>query len=302
MQRLLLTLAFLTFAFCRVIIAQQTAEAAPADEPASQQEKQQEEFLRVQESDGEPVALQTAIASYHAPAGSPHAGARVDLVGAVHIGEQDYYEQLDEMFQQYDVVLYELVAPEGTRVEPDEAHAGRHPIGALQVGMRDVLELEFQLEQIDYSAPNFRHADMSPEEFSEDMRRRGDSLLKMAFRMMGAGIAAQGNAPAANDAALLMALLSPNRAKDLKRVMAAQFREMDAAMAGIADAEGRSTIITERNAKAFDVLEDELQKGKKKIAIFYGAGHLDDMAQRLKSDFGFTTGEKKWLTAWDLTE
>ena len=34
-------------------------------------------------------------------------------------------------------------------------------------------------------ATNFRHADMSPEEFVEDLEKRGDSVWKMVARMMG---------------------------------------------------------------------------------------------------------------------
>ena len=38
----------------------------------------------------------------------------VDLIGAVHVGEKEYYEALNKRFEQYDSMLYELVAPEGT--------------------------------------------------------------------------------------------------------------------------------------------------------------------------------------------
>ena len=41
----------------------------------------------------------------------------------------------------------------------------------------------------------------------------------------------------------------------------------------------------DRNAKAFSVLEDELAGDAKRVAVFYGAGHLPDMAQRLEDDF-----------------
>ena len=37
----------------------------------------------------------------------------IDLIGAVHIGEKAYYDKLNKEFEQYDVLLYELVAPEG---------------------------------------------------------------------------------------------------------------------------------------------------------------------------------------------
>ena len=53
-------------------------------------------------------------------------GFVVDLIGAVHVGEKSYYEALDKQFEDYDAVLYELVAPEGTRV-PKGSKPGGHP-------------------------------------------------------------------------------------------------------------------------------------------------------------------------------
>ena len=55
--------------------------------------------------------------------------------------------------------------------------------------MKNVLKLEFQLDCIDYSVPNMVHADMSPEEFSQSMKDRGESFLKMFLRAMGQAMA-----------------------------------------------------------------------------------------------------------------
>jgi hypothetical protein len=62
-----------------------------------------------------------------------------------------------------------------------------------------------------------------------------------------------------------------------------------------------STIITERNKKCFAVLQKEIDKGHKRIGVFYGAGHLPDMQQRLADDFGLKRAGETWLVAWDLT-
>ena len=71
--------------------------------------------------------------------------------------------------------------------------------------------------------------------------------------------------------------------------------------AGMSDANGENTIIKGRNAKAFSVLEDELSGDSKRVAVFYGAGHLPDMAKRLEDDFKMTERKTIWLDAWDLT-
>jgi len=67
-------------------------------------------FLRVDKDDqGKPRALQTALATYEIQSGESK-GARVDLIGAVHVGERSYYQELNRRFTEYDAVLYELVA------------------------------------------------------------------------------------------------------------------------------------------------------------------------------------------------
>ncbi len=146
----------------------------------------------------------------------------------------------------------------------------------MQVAMKDALELVFQLDEIDYEAKNFVHADMTPQEFLNDMQKRKDSFVNMFARVLGSSIAAQGSS-ANQDAAVLAALMQPNRAIALRRVFAQQFETADIQMAGLEDAEGLSTLVTERNAKAMEVLKTQLGKGKRKLAIFYGAAHLDDM-------------------------
>lgn len=305
------------FAFPALLIAQETATADPpakeaqdkADKPAAEKsekgnaaakDKEAGGYIRITKTDsGKPESLETSIVRYVGPKGSRYEGVIVDLVGVVHIGQKEYYEELQKKLKTYDVVLYELVAPDGTRVSPEEVKSSRSPLSAMQLGMRDMLNLEFQLEHIDYFAKNFRHADMSPEEFMEDMEERGDSLWKMGLRMMGAGLAS--SASQGGDAGMLLALLSgEDRSKKLKQTMAKQLVDVEVMTAGIDDANGQNTLIRGRNIKAFTVLKEEIESGKKRIAVFYGAGHLPDMAERLEQDFSMNAESTEWFQAWDL--
>ena len=254
-------------------------------------------FLRIRRTDsGEPVALETSIVRYVPADGSD--GMTVDLVGAVHIADRQYYRQLNEAFTEYDALLYELVAPENMR--PVSGQRAQHPVTGIQRTLKNMLELEFQLDQVDYSPKNFVHADMSPAEFAESMKDRGESFLQMYFRMLGYAMATQSSNPG-SDASLLLALFSQNRAVRLKRIMADQFEDLDGALSAFNGPDG-STLISERNKKALSVLREQMDKGKRRIGIFYGAGHFADMEQRLVDDFGLRRAEVKWLTAWDLGE
>jgi hypothetical protein len=169
----------------------------------------------------------------------------------------------------------------------------------MQRGMQTMLELEFQLDRIDYTKPNFVHADMSPEEFSQSMKDKDESMLSMFFRMMGHGARQQANNGGSGDAEMLFAMFSKDRSARLKRAMASQFENLEGQMVALEGKDG-STIITERNKKALQVLRRELDAGKKKVAIFYGAGHLNDMHQRLLGEFKLQKESERWLTAWSL--
>ena len=256
-------------------------------------------YIRISRTeDKKPKALETSIVRFEGLPGTIHEGRSVDLVGVVHIGQKDYYDEIGRRLAEYDVVLYELVAPDGTRIRPEDLKRRRSVLASMQTGMKDMLNLEYQLEHIDYLSENFRHADMSPDEFAEDMKSRGDGLVKMFARMMGAGLASQ--AGSGGDVGMLMALVSENRSMMLKQTMARQLIDVDVAVAGLDDESGENTLIKGRNRKAFEVLKEELAAGKKKIAVFYGAGHLDDMGQRLENDFQMTRRSSEWLQAWDL--
>jgi hypothetical protein len=306
-MRFLIALLFLFSAgIANRLLAQSDVATPPASEEKVADAKSEtktsdsELYMRIKKTEaGKPEALQTAIVRYVGQPGTAHDGAVVDLVGVVHIGQGEYYKDLNDRLAKYDSVLYELVAPDGTRIRPEDLKERRSMLASMQTGMKDMLNLEYQLELVDYMAENFRHADMSPEEFVEDLKRRGDSVVKMVARMMGAGLASQ--ASGGGDTGMLFAMFSNNRSKMMKQAMAKQLVDIDLVTAGMDDANGDNTLIKGRNEKAFSILKEELAAGHDKVAVFYGAGHLPDMAERLEADFGMKPAKTTWLTAWDLT-
>jgi hypothetical protein len=281
-----------------LVRAEAPASIAATEEPG-QASAEQTRFIRLRRDDSKrPVAMETAVVRYIS---AQRPGVAVDLIGAVHIADRAYYDELNKLFETYEVVLYELVAPEGTRIPKGGRKEGSgHPIGALQEGMSTILELRHQLDCVDYTKSNLIHADLSPEEFNKRMEQRGESFFQMFLRLMGQGMAQSATgAGGVNDATLLMALFSKDRATRLKAAMAEQFENLDGQMA-VFDGPDGSTIITERNKRCLGVLDQQLNDGKKTIAIFYGAGHLPDMERHLLADYGLKRASEKWLTAWQL--
>jgi hypothetical protein len=286
-------------AWSGLIVLLLTGLVRAADDAATTPAAEETKFIRVRRSDdNRPAAMETAVVKYLA---EKRPGVEVDLVGAIHVGDKAYYDDLNKLFEKYDIVLYELVAPEGTRV-PKGGRKGpsTHPIGLMQEGMSSLLDLAHQLNCVDYTKENFVHADMSPDDFAKAMENRNESFLQMFLRLMGTGMAqSAGGAEGTSDAALLMALFSKDRAIALKTVVCQQFASMDGALAALDGPEG-SAIITERNKRCFEVLDKQIEAGKKRIAIFYGAAHLPDMERRLVGDYGFKRSGETWLTAWEL--
>ncbi len=273
--------------------------AEDSQQSAANEEAAASRFLRlVRNNAKEPTAMEASIVR-HKSRGDDPSGPTVDLVAAVHVADKSYYVALNREFRKYDVVLFELVAPKGTEV-PRGGGKSDNPVSLLQNMMKNVLELEYQLSVIDYTRENMVHADMSPEQFANSMRDRNESVLGMFLRMFGYAIARQSQETERSpDAEMLLALFDKNRALALKRVVAEQFQDMDGTLSALEGPDG-STIISERNKVALAVLRKQIAAGKRKIAIFYGAGHMPDLQKRLEKDFNLLPTDTRWLKAWDL--
>ncbi len=222
------------------------------------------------------------------------------------------------MFSKYDALLFEAVMPKeavrrgfrpgvggGGRRRNDEdqwtdAKVGLQAISVLQLGAKDALGLEFQLAGIDYTSRNFVHADMTQEEFEASMAKRGESFSQMLAREMGKAALKQQNVnPLAQSLDLALSLLSSDRKYRVRRIAAVELTRANEGDT-FAGADGTSTIITERNIKALQVLKAQLKKGRKRIGLFYGAGHFPDMEKRVLDEFGYERVSEKWVTAWEL--
>ena len=292
MNRSLRRAAVLTIASVASCLAAASARAE-SDAP---------KYLRYVEQAGE-NKLETSIVRF-----KNKDGATVDLIGAVHIADPAYYETLNQRFKEYDALLYEMVKPKGMegvrRREPGEG--GGSWVSTLQMFMKDQLDLDFQLDRIDYSQKNFVHADLDAEAFFERQEARGENMATLMLNSMLHEMSKAANDP--NGVAdvgvmdLIAALQAPDRARQLKIVMAKQFESMDSALDAMGGADG-SVILDERNKQALKVVKEQLDAGKTHLGVFYGAGHMHGMEEMLTGLMGFKQqGPPMWLTAWDLTD
>ncbi len=182
-------------------------------------------FVRVTEDDqDQPLALQVAIASY-----SPRTGRdiRVDLISAIHIGDSDYYAALNNLFRNYDALLYELIAPKDVVISRQDSERSG-VISNTQIMMKNMLQLSFQLDEIDYGASNFVHADLTPTELAQSMDERGESLYVYFWRLFYASIDQYAKDPLGlNDMRMLSAMLSADSDNAFKIILAYEMTNLD---------------------------------------------------------------------------
>jgi hypothetical protein len=266
------------------------------------------QFLRYVENDDGSATLETSIARY-----KDDQGRIVDLIGAVHVGDASYYEQLNRIFRSYDALLYEMVKPKDVDLSEapvdDPAESTKNSgswVGNFQRLLKDVLELEFQLDGIDYGAKNFVHADLDAETFFRMQKERGESILTLMLKatldQMKAASGDQAADAAAQQASLLMTFFAKDQATALKRVLGKQFGEIEKIAAGFEKGPRgeESVLVVERNKACLDVLAKSLANGSKRVGIFYGAAHFPDMERRLIADFGMKLTSTDWVIAWNV--
>jgi hypothetical protein len=288
---------FLATALCLPFASFLRADA-PTNRPSVQALAPDEvKFMRFVEDAHSGGRLETAVVTYR-----NDAGATVRLVAAVHIGEKSYYEGLNDTFRGDDAVLYELVKPKDAGV-PHPNQPSKSGIGQFQHFLKDQLNLDFQLDDIDYGRPNFVHADLDAETFEKMQEERGESMftlmLKQMMHEMSKGDVARELDTGDLADEMIKMFCRPDAERQVKLLLARHMGDAEKAAAGMDGPDG-SVILTERNKAALKVLRKTLDEGKKHISIFYGAAHMPSMSETLVKDFGFKPVSVEWRMAWDL--
>ena len=242
--------------------------------------------------------LQTAIVSFE-----NDAGVQVNLVAAVHLGEEEYYAALNDYFRTQDLVLYELVA------EPDQVpvRGGSEPnsslIGFIQQAMAGFLNVGFQLDEIDYTQPNFLHADLTPSQLDKLMASKNENFFTMFLNLAMAQIAEQNASPdeplsSFTMMSLIAAMNSENQNAAVKFLFAQELGRSGGVIVGEA-LEQQLTILGDRNKAALRVLGEALRNPDfRQISIFYGAAHMPGIEREISATMGFIRTGLSWQSAW----
>ena len=238
-------------------------------------------------------------------------GRTVDLFGVVHLGDAAYYQEVDRLLAGYDAVLFELVGdPSALQKPADPAHADApparpHPLRGLQKGIGNLFKLEFQLEQVDYTRRNFVHADATAEEFASMQAERGESMMKLLLRslQMSSDPALQEKFKEANNIGLgdlVMLFYSGKSMQRIKLVFARLLADSEELLEGRM-LDDNNAIIHGRNDVALKKLKEVLaDPSNKRVAVFYGAGHMPSMEPDLMEQWQAQPTSETWLPAWTM--
>ncbi len=247
---------------------------------------QKTDFLRVVKNETA-AQLQTSNTTYR------KGKQRVTLIGAIHIADQAYYQQLNEEFQKYDRLLYEMIGGEDlTRLQDKkDSENHTHLLAKTYAMIARFLKLTEQINEIDYLAKNFVHGDLTLEEFETLQEERDESILSFALQ---SGM--EGDPAAAGSMTKILKGLLTGNADLVKHQLIGTLGQGDEQVAGLT---GESVIINDRNAKCLEVLAAQFKLGHQNCAIFYGAAHFPDMENSLL-EMGFTKSKQTWITAWNV--
>ncbi|XP_019436638.1 PREDICTED: uncharacterized protein LOC109342994 [Lupinus angustifolius] len=222
------------------------------------------------------------------------------------------------------------------RFKGSRSSRGFNILGFIQRQMASILRLDFQLDCVDYQGANWYHADLDFETFKLLQQEKGESFFSFARDMTLRSTKAilQPSIPEDLDpfrSKLLWAsrvLPMPlvglfiiacvcadmgSEASEYPEIKALSRLDFGAAMKVFlakrltseftlvtAEVEEKSVIIGERNRVATEALQKAMDEGNKKIAIFYGGGHMPDLGRRLREEFDLVPSSVQWITAWSI--
>lgn len=251
--------------------------------------------------------LQIAKATYV----HPETKVEVVMYGVVHLGEKDYYEEVQEDLDSYTAVLFEGVGTPEEKKKFEKSNLPPNPITLVQQFMCEILGMRYQLNAINYKTPrNFVHADISAREFAIKSGRtpidpdRSNPLPTEAFTAesflgspMGKMVVKFGMSFARN-----LFDSNPSWRNMVKLQMAKQLSSTTASggkIPGMSEAQ-YNLIVIERNKIVMKVLKRESDKRKKgTLCVFYGAAHMPDFHERM-TKLGYKQKNKSWMTAWKI--
>ena len=258
-------------------------------------------FLRATETQEKLSAIQTSSVEYRPVTGK---GPGVWLVSVAHLGTPEYYAAIQKRLDAKTVVLFEGVGLE------DQMKAGpgaaTHEAG-IQKQLSNALGLVFQLDAIDYRRKHFVNSDLPFAGVEKEVRERTETVEapNETYQMLMGAI--QGSPQTMDMLKPMMAFLTASpEMRETTRLLLIEVLSRAEEMVGFAKSISPEmkdifdVLLTERNAIVIRDLKTQIAKRQpgENIAVFYGAAHMPELANRLREELHYAPAAQVWDTAF----
>jgi hypothetical protein len=297
----------------------QTSHVASVNQAASF--KPGQPYTRIAGADSNIVQLQIALRKFLP---ENRSGPAVWLVAVMHVGDPAYYQQLQSRLDSQTVVLFEGVnagahkrrttgsQPVRAKIPPPDSGTNGSAGGSFQTEMAKALGLVFQLDAINYDRPNFFNSDLSIGELQRILAEGAstnsasapagqsfDMLLHImdGSSFLGALFKWGLDFISANPKLQAMARLTMIEAVGHLNGDIAEMKGLPPEMKQLL-----KVLIEERNEKVVKDLRFEMKTVPRSgsIAIFYGAGHMENLEKHLVNELHLRPAGEEWLEAFSL--
>lgn len=174
----------------------------------------------------------------------------------------------------------------------------------LQSELAAALGLTFQLDGIDYDRPNFRCSDMSMDQLQRAMLAEGLDMGPLEGSLAGSSLPGRIAVFFLRLIRTFDIFVDGMIADALKLILIELFSDeafLEQSIRQVGEGFER-VLIDQRNQVVMDDLRAIVQREHdvKSVAIFYGAAHMPDLAERLAEQLGYQPDGEQWFTAFEV--
>ena len=257
-------------------------------------------YTRCYQTEPDTYLLQTGYRTFKPKSGR---GPVIELLGAAHIGEADYYAALQRRMDQSDAVLYEMVTDEKNPANPlTPEESAQKMSGSAYNKLAGLLNLSSQKACLRYDRKHFYRCDMTVQQMQALLaaeKNQGGKQESEAKRAEGQ-FSNLSNAMRGRSWLLNFGFWAANKLPALKaRLKFAMVVNTPSSQEEISSSSRLTQLINaDRNAHVLRELPTFIAKHPKvkHLVIFYGSAHLPGLADGLAKRGYTPDGPIRWLT------
>jgi hypothetical protein len=263
------------------------------------------EFLRIRSNPEQSDRLEVAVRTY--AIGDEENPVHLQLAAVSHIGTETYYQEIQELLDKADVVLFEGV--DGDQPAFRTMHKEGRQRSTLQSNLARALGLVFQLHHIKYDQDHFINSDLTSiqlmalfggEEMPEATPAAHAQMENLIENMEQNGVRGE-----IAESVLAFLDTRPGWARGMRWGMVNILGNVTGNVseyAGLPDhlRVFMRVLIEKRNEKVMADIHDQLQEltPGKTMVVFYGAAHMHDFESRIQETYAAEILDTTWLTAF----